>query len=290
MSTLKPGQFEIKTEFDKAEQPVKGDSVRVVKLNTLTEPSVKKFELSKLNQEQKGSYAAVKKKYGALAVTDPERASRSKQDSRFSLNPLLRDPLSVEEEERRVIEERVRVRVEALSEEVKRKSEAVGYEAGLKKGHTEAYSKFLEEGAGRLQRFEAFLAEIESAKEQIFRANERFLVEVVFRIAKMLLLKELAADKEYVLRLARELIERVGVRENITIRISPEDAQTANLFKEGLEKSLGILKNVDIQISNQVKGGGCMIETEWNAIDASVETQLQGVYSALVGVETGGPT
>jgi hypothetical protein len=34
-------------------------------------------------------------------------------------------------------------------------------------------------------------------------------MEVVFRVGKMILLKELAVDKEYVLRLTRDLLERV---------------------------------------------------------------------------------
>ena len=280
MSKFKSADFQIKKELDKTNE------VRVVKLNAPAEPRIQNFQLPQFKKGN-GSYSEVKAKYGALAVTDPERAARSKQDGRFSLNPLLRDPLSVEEEERRVIEERVRDRVDALADEAKNKAAAFGYEDGLKKGYQEAYAKFQKEGAERLERFTALLQEAEGAKELIFRANERFLTEMIYRIARMVLLKELAADKDYVLRLARELIERVGVRENVTLRISEADAETMGMLKEGLEKTLGNLKNLNIQISNQVQHGGCIVETEWNAIDASVETQLQGLYQALNGRDGG---
>jgi flagellar assembly protein FliH len=172
--------------------------------------------------------------------------------------------------------------VESVAEEVRAQAAKQGYDEGLKQGHEEAFRRFREEAAERIRSFDLFLAEAETAKEQIYRANERFLIETVFRVSKMVLLKELTTDKEYVTRLARDLIERVGVRENIRIKISPSDMDTAALLKEGLEKSLGTLKNLNIEPSAQVQGGGCIVETEWNAIDASIQTQLQGIYDALV--------
>jgi len=276
MSHFKPTQFEVKDEGDKLEK------AKIVKMNASAEPAVQGFQYKALSQTV-GKYAEVKSKYGSLAATDTERAARAKKDARFSLSPLLRDPLAVEEEERRVIDKKVREHVARLAEEAKAKSIAVGYREGLKKGHEEAFARFKEAGADRLERFTQVVEAVESAKEQIYLANERFLIELVYKISRMLLLKELKADREYVQRLARELIERVGVRENITIHISENDAETAGMLKEGLEKSLGTLKNLNIQISNQVEFGGCIVETEWNAIDASVDRQLEGIYETLMG-------
>src|SRR6185369_5596160 len=122
----------------------------------------------------------------------------------------LRRPLSVEEEERRAIEEKVRARVSSMSDEVKEKAHTTGYQEGLKKGYEEAFRRFQQEGAERLARFEKLLNESENAKQEIFRANERYLLELIFRIARTVLLREAKTDKELVMRLARELIDRVG--------------------------------------------------------------------------------
>jgi flagellar assembly protein FliH len=284
MSKFKQNELGIKEEY---EGKAKAEA-RVVKLDKPVERIVTQFQFGKISKRGEGDYAAIKARYGALAATDAERAARAQKDRRFSLNPLLRDPLSVEEEERRVIDEKVRARVEAVSALAREQAAREGYQAGLKKGYEEASSQFKTDGARRLEQLDALLAAAETAKVDIFRANERFLMELLYRVARMVLLRELKTDKEYLLRVCRDLIERVGVRENIKIRVHPEDMATMGKLREGLEGAFGAMKNLNVESSNQVELGGCMIETEWNAIDASLETQLQGVYEALVGTKSTG--
>ncbi|OFZ21049.1 MAG: hypothetical protein A2X94_06880 [Bdellovibrionales bacterium GWB1_55_8] len=280
-SSQKNSGIKIKEDAGTATEP------RVVKLGGEAEKTVvKSFEFGALSEPGNRNYADVKKKFGALAVTDPERAGRAQKDSRFKLNSLLRDPLSIEEEERRVIDEKVRARVAAMADEARVNASAQGYEEGLKKGYHEAFTKFQREGEERLGSFSKMIAEFEGAKEQVYHANEKFLLDLVYRIGRMVLLREMSTDGEYVLRLARELIEKVGVRENIKIHISQQDAETAEMVKRGLEQSLGNLKNLSVEPSDQVKLGGCVIETEWNAINASVEAQLQSISSALFASST----
>lgn len=276
------------SKFKRSEANIQGEikltgETRVVKLEMPALTGVKPFTAEKIRRKGQSDYAATKARYGPLAATDSDRSVRSRKDARFSINPLLRGPLAVDEEERRAIEERVRERVGAVVEESRAKAELEGREEGRKQGYREAFEEFRAQGMAALARFEAFVTECEAAKERVFKANERFLVELVYRIARMLLLRELTTDRDYVLRLARDLIERVGVRENITIRISREDMDIAERLREGLEKALGAFSNLNIEASTQVKQGGCLIETAWNAIDASIETQLQGAHEALVG-------
>lgn len=261
----------------------KAGETQIVKFDAESEPEIRPFTFEPIKNDLTSSYASKKERFGALAVTDPERATRSQRDRRFSLNPILKESLSVEEEERRVIEERMRQRIRAIEDEIKSKASEVGYQDGLKKGYLEAYLKFQKEGAERLVEFENLLAEAESAKVTLYRANERFLVELIYRIAKMVLLRELTTDREFVSRLAKDIVERVGVRDNIRIRLHPDDYETANLLREHLDKTLGSMKNVNVEASSVIKRGGCVVETDWNVTDASIEMQLQGVYDALIG-------
>ncbi len=260
---------------------------RILKIDSGKKPIVTEFTFDKIKSSERENYSAVKKKFGAMAATDYDRKKLkeklSVKDSRFSINAISKTALSIDEEELRAIEEKVKRRVSDLSEEAKENAFTIGYEEGLKKGYKEAYEKHQLEGKNKIEQFEKFISECESAKKDLFIANERFLIEIVFRVARLILLKELSTDREYILRLTKELIEKVGVRENIKIRLNAEDMATAVQLKEGLEKSLGVLTNLSVEVSNQVHRGGCMIETEWNAIDASIETQLQGIYAAFIG-------
>lgn len=275
-SSFKNLQKEIKVDTT-----VSNDN-RVVKLDAFVGEDPKPYTPKTIRRDGQGSYQQVKKVFGALAATDMDRQAKTRKDARFSLNPLLREPLAVEQEERRVIDERVRSGIASVAEEAKAKAAEAGYQEGLERGYQEAYKRIRREGNESLKKFESFLAECENAKTEVFKANERFLVEMVYRICKTVMLKELSTDQEYVLRLAKLLIERIGVRENIRIRVSPEDLKTATLLKEGLEKTLGSLQNLNIEASAQINFG-CKVESEWNAIDATFETQLKGIHAAMVG-------
>jgi flagellar assembly protein FliH len=282
---FKQQKFTVRTEGPGAAGVtiVEESDSRVMKGNAPAMPEVTDFELPKIKRQGEGSYQATRAKYGALAATDLDRQARTQKDSRFSLNPLLRDPLSVDTEEKRVIEERVRERVASVAEDSKKRAAEVGYNEGFKKGYDEAFAKFQKEAADRLGRFEALLGACESAKQEIYRANERFLIELVFRIGRMVLLRELTTDKQYISRLARELIEKIGIRENITLYIHPSELETAKMIEESVGKFIGGLNNLKVEASTDIRQGGCAIETEWNAIDASIQTQLEGLYDALIG-------
>jgi flagellar assembly protein FliH len=203
------------------------------------------------------------------------------------INPLVRDPLAIEQEEKRVIEEKVRQGVAQLAEAEKKSSFAIGYEEGLSQGYEDAFKKIREENFEKIKQFNQLVNEIDNAKIEIFRANERFLIELIFRIARFVLLKELAVDKEFLLRLAVELVEKVGARDFITLKINQEDAEALDLLKSGLEKAYGKIENLKIELSAQVKKGGCQIETEWNVIGTHIDTQLAGIYEGIMGSRRG---
>jgi flagellar assembly protein FliH len=260
---------------------------RVVKLDAVTAPVVEQFNFGKLHRAGEGSYSATKAKYGAIAATDPERAVRGQKDRRFSLNPLLKEPLSIEEEERRVIDAKVREQLEKMAVVEMAKAREEGYKAGLEKGRQQAFEQFQKEAADRLAQFEAFLGEAETAKQEIFRANERVLMELVCRMSRMVTLKEVSTDREFILRLCRDLLERIGTRENVRVRVNPADLETAQMLKPGLESALGEMRNFSVEASDDVRGGGCVVQTEWNTIDASLETQFKGIYEALMGKAEG---
>ena len=275
-------KFEFQT-FKLADEKTVSRDLEVSRQEGEVATVVEEYEFAPLKIEGKGNYRVIKAKFGPLAVTDSERTNRQQRDRRFSLNPLLKDSLSVEQEENNQLEQKVKIQIDLISQRATDAASKIGYEEGLKRGFEEAYARIRSESDESLKSFDRVIREMENAKDQIYLANEHFLIELVFRISRMVLLKDLSVDRDYVSRVAKELVGRMGARENIIIKINPDDAKIIDILKEGLDKAFGGLTNLQIEVSSQVKLGGCQVETEWNAIDASVELQLQGIYQSLGG-------
>lgn len=284
MSNFKENEFDVRSESQ-------GGDARVVKVDGYQGSGVQDFRMPTLNKaSQGGKTGVVKAKLDSLSspVASSGDCAGSRKEARFNFHELVKAPLSIEEEERRVIEDRVRERVAVIEQDARNKASELGYQEGLKRGYEDAIANLRAESGHRMEQLESMLNELDQAKEEIFRANERFLMEMIFRIARMILLRELSTDQEYLLRLSRSLIERVGVRENITIRIHPDQKETIGMLRDGLEKAMGALKNLNVETSTRVRSGGCILETEWNAIDASIDNQLTGIYEALIGPSESG--
>jgi flagellar assembly protein FliH len=270
--------------FDiKAEPTAKKSDFKVSALEPPKLAEWQEYDVPKLRKSGDHDYQATRGKFGPLAATEATRHEKSRKDSRFAVNPLLREPLSIEDEERRAINARVEARVKEIADEARKQAFQEGYSAGLKKGHDEAYTRIAAEGKDRLVRFDSFLSACDGAKEEIYRASERFVMELVYRIARMVVLREVKQDPELVLRIAKGVLERLGIRENIKITISPKDRDTAGALRAGLEESFGKLQNLTVEVSEDVGEGGCLVETQWNAIDASIETQLENIHKAILG-------
>lgn len=259
---------------------VSGDDIKA--LDDSVDKTVKSFELPQLREPGARDYSTIKQKYGALAVTDVERQARGQKDRRFSLSPIVRKTLSVEEEENRAIEERLSDRIKKLEAEVTANAYREGHQLGTSDGYQKAYEEFKAEASERVASFQTLLEDAENSKFNIFKANERFLIDLIYRIAKLVIHKDLEQDEDFLRRLVLSLLNRINVKENITIRLHPNDAQTMTKLRAGIEQELEGLKNLKIEISQKVKSGGCIIETDWNIVDASIDTQLQGVYDALM--------
>ncbi len=261
---------------------------KVVKVHTGEAQEVRAFEFRALHEDGHGLYETTRKKFGPLASTDSDRRhGKSVKDSRFELSTLARDPLAINQEEDRVIQARVDSILKTVCGEAQAQAMRLGFDEGEKKGYQEAFQKFQADCASMMENLDRLLGEFEGMREQIYRANERILMDMVYGVAKMLALKEIQADPGYVGRLASSIIEKIGTRDHIRISVSPSDLLTLKNIKTDLETRLGSLKNLSVEPSSQVVLGGCLIETEFNAIDASVESQLEAVREALLGAGVG---
>lgn len=244
---------------------------------------IKEFVFPKLSDPNLNEYGDAKSRFGPLAATDSDRVSADPKDSRFVLHPNTREKLYIEIEERRVIEERVRNRVEAFQEEVRARAYAEGLEAGKQAGFKAASDEVKTAAKVQLEKIDSFLRGAEEAKVAILAANERVVLELVHQIASMIALKEIQSEPGYVQRLAMAILEKIGVRENILVRVNRAEFESLKLLKDDLEKELGALKNLNVVPSDDVKLGGCQVETDLSAIDASLATQLENARAALTG-------
>lgn len=265
------------------EEPSDNKEIKIVKFDDEETRVVEDFDFKNIKVPGEKDYKKIREKYGSFASTDTDRVIKNQKDARFFVSPLLKSALEIDQEEKKVIEQMVQDRISAVSEEAKKVASEKGYAEGFKKAEEDAMVQFRGEIQDKIEKIEELLAGFEKAKLRIFEENEKFIVDLIFSICRTILFREVKDDREYVVQLAKSLIERVGVKDNITLKVHPSNINNLENIKEEIVKTFADLKNINIVTDASIKAGGCIVESEWNAINATIDTQIKKIYESVSG-------
>lgn len=214
----------------------------------------------------------------------PAHADLPRKDRRFQVDPALRDLMSVDEETETEIDARVERKLENLRVAAEKEARDRGYDEGFQRGKSEAKNTFGAESQERLKQLDELLASIESTKDEVYRVNERFLVELTFRIASTILQKEIVLDPEYLARVIRTIVEKVGVKDQLKLIANSAQMEVLYGLLPELEKKHASLKNITIEQSSLLGNSDVVIETDWNRIDATLDSQLGSLHEVVIAV------
>jgi flagellar assembly protein FliH len=190
--------------------------------------------------------------------------------------------LGVEAEEKSHLEEQVSREVEVRVQQIREKAYQEGFIRGQEDGKSCAEKEFFESVQPQFDQFVKLLSELDSVKGEMYLANEQFLIQLIFQISKTVLLTDLKHDRNLVKRLTAQIIEKIGAKENIRLRVSQEDYKNMEGLRDFLKVQFPELKNIQIDPSDDMLLGGVKIETDLSRINASVEAQLIAIHDALV--------
>ena len=159
----------------------------------------------------------------------------------------------------------------ALEREAFTKGYAQGERAGLEAGGKRAEAM--------LRRLAQTLEELSGLRDNMVRQTERELVQLSVAIARRILQREVSVDPELTSALAHIALERLGGATPATVRLHPDDY---GIVTSGQQAPLGG-RQVEVRPDPAVARGGCLVESEFGFIDASVDAQVDEIARAVLG-------
>lgn len=159
----------------------------------------------------------------------------------------------------------------ALERDAFTKGYAQGERAGLEAGGQRAEAM--------LRRLAGTLEELGTLRDGMMRQTERQLVELALAIARRVLHREVSIDPELAGALAHVALERLGPSAPAVIRLHPDDYSTVS----GHGTNLSTGRAVKVLPDPAVARGGCLVESDFGNIDASVDAQVAEVARVMLG-------
>ena len=157
-----------------------------------------------------------------------------------------------------------------------------GYAQGERAGAEAAASR----ADAMLRRLAQTLDELQSLRATLIHRTEREVVELSLAIARKVLHREVALDHELMLAMARVALDRLADVATASIRLHPDDfAVTVQARGSAAVTSHG----VQIVSDASVRRGGCVVQSEFGAVDVGISAQIDELTHALLGDQPAAP-
>jgi len=162
-------------------------------------------------------------------------------------------------------------------------------EQGLAQGAEDAreqltmeLTKQFEERRATLQTEVASVLEIIEAQRVALWTNaEKEVLAFAMDVTRKVLKTEVQQNKNAVLEVIRHSLRRVVDKDQLRVRVNPNDVETVRGQRDDLMLVLDGARHLEIIDDRRVEPGGCLIETAAGTIDAKIETQMDQIIQAL---------
>ena len=156
------------------------------------------------------------------------------------------------------------------------------YNEAWQKGHAEGLVAGEAAVKARAERLDQLLNALSRPFDQLDESVEKQLVELSMAVVRQLFRREIRVEPTHIIGVVREAIQLLPIASrNVQIHMHPDDA---TLVRDSLSPADGEPAWLIIE-DPLITRGGCSVTTENSQIDATAESRLQAVISAIAGNE-----
>lgn len=159
------------------------------------------------------------------------------------------------------------------------------YREGHHQGHQEGLAQGKEEGRNEVNQLgktlQDIIMEINAQRAELVRKAEPKVVDLALAIARKVIHTEIAENKDIIRELVRESIQRLKKREQVVVRVNPDDLENLKEYKNDLLLVFNEIDELDIREDRNVARGGCLVETESSMVDSRLETRLDKIEKEI---------
>ena len=202
----------------------------------------------------------------------------------FMLSDALRETTGIAELERESEEKKIEEKVLEKVAEIQKAAYDEGFKLGQEEGLTKAFDKKTSEINHGLEDLSAALLSIQNLKPELISANEGHIVNLVYQLAEKIAFDHIEKKPEIILEVIRKAMNSAQADEDVNVLVAPEQVEFIEKYKNSGQEKFGFLKGVKIQPSEKVQPGGCIIETNYGAIDARIKERVEKLWTELNAV------
>lgn len=165
---------------------------------------------------------------------------------------------------------------DTLEEEARRRGYDIGHEGGYSDGKAEAERL--------VDRMHKMLEAVMQRREEILRDTETQIVELVILMSRKVVKIISENHKNVIMANVMAALKKVRTRGEVTLRVNLEDVKLTSEHADDFIKYVEKVEGVTVLEDSAVEKGGCIVETDFGAIDARISSQLTELENKIIEV------
>lgn len=175
---------------------------------------------------------------------------------------------------------------EILSEAKKRvdEQEKNGYEEGFAKGREEGFREGNIEAERLVERLHVIIERTMDKRQEILSETEQQIVDLVLLMTRKIVKVISENQRNVVVSNVIQALRKVKGRGDVIIRVNLNDVGMTTQHTKDFLSAAENVKNITVVEDSSVDRGGCVIETDFGAIDARIVSQLNELEQRILEV------
>lgn len=171
---------------------------------------------------------------------------------------------------------------DAHSEEQKIKISAK--EDGFKQGHDEGYSAGESEIGRLVERLRKMVEAVMLRREEILKETEQQIIDLVILMTRKVVKIISETQKTTIMSNILAALKKVKNRGTVALHVNLEDLRLATANVDEFIKRVENIQGITVVEDSTVEKGGCIVETDFGAIDARISSQLNELEDKIMEI------
>jgi flagellar assembly protein FliH len=154
-------------------------------------------------------------------------------------------------------------------------------EEARRKGYEEGFDEAKKQYEDLIQEAEFIRGHARAEYKEVLEGMESDAINVILDIARKVIGIEISVNREDVLYLVKKAFEKCSNKENVVLKVSPEDYEFLNGARDKLLAMIEGAGELEIKKDSSLKLGACIIDTPFGSIAAGVDTKLKKIEEAF---------
>lgn len=158
-----------------------------------------------------------------------------------------------------------------------------GYKDGFNNGFKDGTSKGYSETGEIRQKADDVLKEAYRASREYIEGQRNEIIELSICIAGKITEYQADTSDSVIFNIINNAISNSISKEQIIIKVNPMDYALVDSKRDEIMRMAGAEKIISIVRDDEIKRGGCRLDTGISSVDAAIDTQLEKIKEALMG-------